>query len=363
MSLPRRVVPLLLVLSCAVAAGAAALSAGEARGKRIYLEGEGRHPVFAVLVKPGIKAPGSSFPCVKCHLENGEGQLEGGVRSANIGYYALTSDYPGVRPSGRSHPPYTAESLETAVTDGRDPAANELNPVHPRYEMAKEDLDDLVSYLRLLGRETVPGITDNEIRIGALLPESGPLSGAAREMHLLLSAYFAEVNAGGGLFGRRVRFVPVPFDPGRPEGAAAEIGKVLADAPVFCFLSNLGIPIESEAAKRLAAEGVPVVAPLLVSPTSSYKLDRNTFYLYASLYDQARVMLDFVAAGAREDAPRMAFLYPMDPDGEGGGGGSQGAGEEVRPVSRVGGNLSPRAVRRAGGGRPPPGQGRRHGPV
>ena len=116
-----RAVLLFLLLAPAVAA-AAGLTEAEKRGRRIYREGRGRKPIFAFLEEPGLRAPGAGFPCIGCHLAGGEGQLEGGVQSADITWFHLTKDFSGKRPSGRTHPAYDEESLATAIQGGLDPA-------------------------------------------------------------------------------------------------------------------------------------------------------------------------------------------------------------------------------------------------
>jgi len=137
---------LLLLLALPFGASAAGLTGATMRGKRIYTEGKGRGKITAYLPGAGIRAPGSGFPCVNCHLAGGTGQSEGGVRSADIAWFTLTKEYGGRRPSGRAHPPYTDETFRTAVTGGVDPAGNVLASAHPRYGMDREDLDDLLAY-------------------------------------------------------------------------------------------------------------------------------------------------------------------------------------------------------------------------
>src|SRR3972149_8724815 len=155
------------LLSLLLAAPSAfCLTDSQQRGKRIYMEGKGRHEISAFLPGPGIKAPGAVFPCINCHLAGGTGQLEGGVQSADVTWFTMTKEFSGRRPSGRVHPAYDEESLMTAVTSGLDPAGKERGPAHPRYEMEREDLEDLVAYIRVMDREPVAGVTDNEGRIG-----------------------------------------------------------------------------------------------------------------------------------------------------------------------------------------------------
>lgn len=207
---------LLLFLAFSPEAVGAGLTDAQERGKRIYMEGKGRNRITAFLPEAGITAPGRGFPCVNCHLAGGVGLLEGGVQSADITWHALTKEYSGARPGGRTHPPYSDETLRNAVTDGVDPAGNLLASAHPRFHMDRDDLDDLLAYMKMMDREPVPGVTDNEIRIGILLPAAGPLAEASREVETLLSAHGAAVNARGGVYNRSLRLVPLSYDPGRP---------------------------------------------------------------------------------------------------------------------------------------------------
>ncbi len=310
---------LLILLLAAQAAGG--LSEAERRGKRVYMEGTGRGTISAVLLGPGVKSPGIAFPCVNCHLPGGSGQLEGGVQSADITWFTLTKEFSGKRPSGRAHPPYDDESLVAAITSGLDPAGNELDPAHPRYEMGREDLRDLLAYLKVMDREPVPGIADNEVRVGILLPTRGPLAGAGAEVRALLSGHFAEVNARGGIYHRSLSLVPLPFDPAEDGAALAEARKAVREEEVFCFLANVGLSPEDEATRYLERTKVPVLVPLLTAPESGYAAGRYAFHVFASIRDQARVMTDFAASRLGTGKGRVAILYAEDPSGRGGAEG------------------------------------------
>jgi ABC-type branched-subunit amino acid transport system substrate-binding protein len=318
---------LCFLILLAVTAAVAGLSDAQRRGRRVYMEGKGRHPVFAVLLSAGIKAPGFAFPCVTCHLPGGVGQLEGGVQSADITWFTLTKEFSGKRPSGRTHQPYDEESLMTAVTSGLDPAGNELDPAHPRYEMEREDLADLIAYMKIMDREPVPGITDNEVRVGILLPSRGPLAGAGAEVRAILSGRFAEVNARGGLYNRSLKLVPLPFDPAA-EGAAVEgVRKAVSGEEVFCFLANVGLSSEDEASRYLERARVPVLVPLLSVPESGYAAGRYSFHVLASIRDQARVMTDFLAERLEAPGNRVGLLYAEDSTGK---GGAEGVREQAK---------------------------------
>ncbi|TFG57954.1 MAG: hypothetical protein E4H29_06375, partial [Deltaproteobacteria bacterium] len=311
------------LLLLAGAAAAAGLSDAQRRGKRIYLEGKGRHRIAAFLLGAGIKAPGSGFPCINCHLAGGTGQIEGGVQSADISWFTLTKEFSGKRPSGRTHPPYDDKSVMTAITSGLDPAGNELGPAHPRYEMERDDLDDLVAYLKAMDRDPVPGVTDNEVRVGILLPEKGPLAEAGEEVRSLLTGYFAEVNARGGLYGRSLVLASVPYDPPRENGALLAAQAAVESENIFCFLANVAGQAGDDPAMYLTKRKVPVLVPLLSAPESGYAMGRYTFHIFASIRDQARVMTDFLAERLKAPGNRVGLLYASDSSGEGGAAGAR----------------------------------------
>src|SRR3972149_2136110 len=205
------------LLSLLLAAPSAfCLTDSQQRGKRIYMEGKGRHEISAFLPGPGIKAPGAVFPCINCHL------------------------------AGGAPPPYDDESVVAAIVSGQDPAGKELDKAHPLYEMAGEDLKDLVAYLKIMDREPVPGVTDNEVRVGILVPETGALAEAGREVEGLLSGYFAEGKARGGLYNRSLVLVPVRYGVSGSEGPLGGARKLLESDGAFCFLANIGPGPEEE---------------------------------------------------------------------------------------------------------------------
>ena len=48
------------------------------------------------------------------------------------------------------HPPYTEETLKSAITRGINPAGEPLDEEMPRWIMSGQDLDDLVDFIKTL---------------------------------------------------------------------------------------------------------------------------------------------------------------------------------------------------------------------
>lgn len=312
----------LLGLLAAASAAAGELGEQEARGKRIYTTGEGSGSIAARLIGPGIDAPATNFPCIQCHKEGGEGGREGGVFAPEISYRLLTLEHSGVRKTGRDHPPYDDASLARAILQGQDPAGNALHPAMPRYTMNEGDLAGLIAYLKVLGKEPVPGVGEGSVRVAILKPVSGPLAPAGQAVAAFLAAYFKELNALGGVYGRQVQLVAVEFDPAaQPEAMAASVRRHLDEAPVFCFIANLGVPEEHPVSRLLAEEGIPVFAPLTLHAANT--ADPGTFYIQASLYDQARVLVDHLNGKRPGGMKRIALVYSADAYGQGAAAGAR----------------------------------------
>src|SRR5215217_689364 len=131
------------------------LTPQESRGKQIYLLGttNSGKDILAYIGDSSLEVPGSTMACANCHGITGQGKPEGGIDPSNIPWEALTKPYGVTHSSGRKHPAYTARALELAITRGLDPAGNKLLYAMPRYQMSKDDLADLVVYLKRLGTD------------------------------------------------------------------------------------------------------------------------------------------------------------------------------------------------------------------
>jgi len=180
-----------------------ALTPAEERGREIYLHGTGAPAVV------GDAPVGAPMPCAGCHGAEGRGGGEGGVRAPAITWDALS--HPGA-----ARPAYEPRSLVRAIAMGIGASGRPLPASMPRYQLRREEADDLVAFLRRLGTLRDPGLSDDALVLGVLLPGTSPGAGASarEEVRGAALAWAAEVNARGGIYTRRVelRFVDRPSD-------------------------------------------------------------------------------------------------------------------------------------------------------
>lgn len=287
------------------------LTPQEARGKQIYIRGtasNGRE-ILAYLGESSMEVPASTMPCANCHGRDGKGKPEGGVVPSNVTWEALTKPYGVTHASGRKHAPYTERALELAIVRGLDPAGNKLLNVMPRYQMSREDLVDLIAYLKRLGGEQERGVSETEITIGAVVPGQGPLGGMGEAIKAVTSAFFTEVNAQGGIYNRKVnlRFVETGST---PAGTSENVRRFVQEQHVFALTGAFIAGADSELAALMSELEIPLIGPLTLQPQLNSPLNRYVFYLLSGTGELARVLVNFAAARSADQKAGVLIVYP-----------------------------------------------------
>ena len=271
------------------------LNAQELRGKQIYTRGTSASgkEILAYVGDSSIEVPGSVMPCANCHGLSGQGKTEGGITPSNITWEALTKPYGVTHASGRKHPPYTDRGLELAITRGVDPAGNKLPNTMPRFQMSKPDLDDLIVYLKRLGTDLDPGITDQKIVIGTAIPNTGPLAELGQAVRDVLTAVFAETNAQGGVYNRQLELKSVASE--TRNITRADVERLIKTEKVFALVGPLIAGAESEVVPLIAEQQVPLIGPLTLDPRVGSPLNRQIFYILSGNAGQAQALVSFMA--------------------------------------------------------------------
>jgi len=285
-----------VLLLGAVAAGSE-LTPQQQRGKNLYLKGEStaQRPVTALLGEDDVEIAASVVPCASCHARDGRGRPEGGLRPANVQWDVL------MRPAttdDRTRAAYTRSLLKRALTMGIDSSAKPLEKSMPRYRMTIEDMDDLLAYLEKLGSDYDPGVTDDAIRIGAVLPAGAEEQRAVRNT---LEKYFARINRDGGIFGRRIdpRFTT---SSGTPEQRAAALATFIETDQPFAIAAAWLVGADVAMSEIAEREHVPTIAAFSADAPPQ---DRFVFRLLAGVREQSLALI--AAAKPAADA-RIAVI-------------------------------------------------------
>jgi ABC-type branched-subunit amino acid transport system substrate-binding protein len=99
------------------------------------------------------------------------------------------------------------------------------------------------------------GATDTEIKIGNIMPYSGPAS-AYGVIGRTEAAYFKKINAAGGINGRKINFISYD-DAYSPPKAVEQARKLVESDEVLFIFNSLGTPSNSAIHKYMNAKKVP----------------------------------------------------------------------------------------------------------
>jgi branched-chain amino acid transport system substrate-binding protein len=100
-----------------------------------------------------------------------------------------------------------------------------------------------------------PGATDSEIKIGNIMPYSGPASAYAT-IGKTEAAYFNKINAEGGINGRKINFIS--YDDGyNPAKTVEQARKLVESDEVLLIFNSLGTANNTAIQKYMNARKVP----------------------------------------------------------------------------------------------------------
>lgn len=100
-----------------------------------------------------------------------------------------------------------------------------------------------------------PGVTDTEIKIGNIMPYSGPAS-AYGVIGKTEEAYFKKINAEGGINGRKINFISYD-DAYSPPKTVEQARKLVESDEVLLVFNPLGTPSNSAIQKYMNGKKVP----------------------------------------------------------------------------------------------------------
>ncbi len=281
---------------------------GETRGKQIYLYGTGYNgvPIEALAGEGTVKVPAAILRCVNCHGPDGRGKPEGGVYPSNIRWTELSKPYAIATGSGRERPPYTESLVVRAITMGIDSGGKRLNGAMPKYQLTREQADDLVAYLKVLENAHDPGLADQSIKIGVILPPEETFGGMHRAVRETLLAAFHKINDEGGIYGREILCA---FDSAPQYARAESFKRFLQQEQPFALVESFIAGNESEINSCIERSSVPLIGAISLFPGDDAPANRYAFYLLSGIQGQSEALVRFAAGKQGIGTERSLVVY------------------------------------------------------
>jgi ABC-type branched-subunit amino acid transport system substrate-binding protein len=158
-----------------------------------------------------------------------------------------------------------------------------------------------------------PGVTDTEIKIGNIMPYSGPAS-AYGLIGRTEAAYFRKINAQGGINGRKINFISYD-DAYSPPKAVEQARKLVESDEVLLIFGATGTPSNTAIQKYMNAKKVPQL--FVQSGATKWNDPQNfpwTIGWQPSYQSEARIYARYILR--EKPKARIAVLYQNDDYGK-----------------------------------------------
>src|SRR5437588_815188 len=158
-----------------------------------------------------------------------------------------------------------------------------------------------------------PGATDNEIKIGNIMPYSGPLSAYAL-IGRTEAAFFTKINAEGGINGRKIKFISYD-DAYSPPKTVEQARKLVESDEVLLIFQSLGTPSNSAIQKYMNSKKVPQL--FVATGATKWNDSQNfpwTMGWQPNYQSEARIYAKYILKN-KPDA-KIAVLYQNDDYGK-----------------------------------------------
>lgn len=155
-----------------------------------------------------------------------------------------------------------------------------------------------------------PGVSDDEIKLGGAHDLSGIFAPFSVPAVAAAQAYFAEVNAKGGVHGRKITYIVEDHGYQVPKAAQAA-NKLINRDQVFAMLLSLGTPHNLAMFQLMEPQGVPNVSPItaarqMIEPPAPWKFAGTSSY-----YDAIKATTEFMIA---EEGTKKVCLMILPTD-------------------------------------------------
>ncbi len=186
----------------------------------------------------------------------------------------------------------------------------------------------------LVSHAQSPGVTPTSITLGQSAAFTGPAAQLGIQMRDGMKAYFDQVNAQGGVNGRKIQLV-TRDDQYEPKLSAENTKKLIDEDRVFALIGYVGTPTSAASMPIFTEAKVPFIGPFTGAELLRAPLNRFIFNVRASYYDETdKIVEQLLTVGMK----RFAVFYQNDAYGQAGLAGME------RAVKSRGGEIVSRST-------------------
>ena len=168
------------------------------------------------------------------------------------------------------------------------------------------------------------GVSGDKIVVGQSVALSGPAAQLGIQMRNGIKAYFDEVNAKGGVNGRKIELITLD-DGYEPARTVPNTKELIEKRRVFALIGYVGTPTSVPAIPVFTEAKVPFIGPFTGAEALRQPFNRYIFHVRASYYDETDKIVEQVLSTGGKN---IAVFYQDDAYGQAGLKGTQIAMEK-----------------------------------
>jgi ABC-type branched-subunit amino acid transport system substrate-binding protein len=143
------------------------------------------------------------------------------------------------------------------------------------------------------------------LRVGTIVPTSGPLFEAGQASQAALKAYFDEVNSKGGINGRKLELLVATTE-------IDSIQRLARDPKVIAFVGVAIAGNEKQISSLIQTEKVPLIGAATLLPPVDPPLNPYGFYIMSGVKEQACALVNFAASKPELRNAPATIIYVDD---------------------------------------------------
>jgi ABC-type branched-subunit amino acid transport system substrate-binding protein len=168
--------------------------------------------------------------------------------------------------------------------------------------------------LAVLPAAAQEGVTPTTILLGQSVALTGPAAQLGINMRNGLKAYFDDVNAKGGVHGRKIELLTLD-DGYEPARTVPNTKKLIEENKVFALIGYVGTPTSVPAVPVFTEAKVPFFGPFTGAEALRQPFNRYIFHVRASYYDETDKIVEQVLSTGGKN---IAVFYQDDAYGQAG---------------------------------------------
>jgi branched-chain amino acid transport system substrate-binding protein len=154
--------------------------------------------------------------------------------------------------------------------------------------------------------QTVRGVTKSEIVVGMHTDLSGPAASYGVHSSQAMRLKFDEINAQGGVHGRKIRLIVEDHQYQVPRAVQAA-NKLINRDKIFLMAGALGTPHNNAVFPDQFKAGVPNLSPLTAARSMAEPFHPLKFQTFSSYYDHTRAGIKYLVA--KNNRKKLCTLY------------------------------------------------------